>query len=207
MINSASGAPLGASDDIAASLADLPQRAIVAVDGVDGAGKTTFADRLKPLIEGLGRQAVRASVDGFHNQAAVRHSRGKSSPLGYFLESYNYDDLRHFLIEPFRMGEEVVETARFDHRVDLPRITREIVSPSAILIIDGIFLHRDELWTLWDYSIFLSVPFALAYQRMALRDGCDPNPEADSNHRYHAGQLIYLDRCRPEERATLVIKG
>jgi len=206
-MNSASGASLGALDDIAASLADLPQRAIVAVDGIDGAGKTTFADSLKPLIEGLGRQAIRASVDGFHNQAAVRYRRGKASPQGYFLDSYNYDDLRHFLIEPFRKGEEVVETARFDHRVDLPHITREGVSPSAILIIDGIFLHRDELWTLWDYSIFLSVPFALAYQRMALRDGCDPNPEAESNHRYHAGQLMYFEMCRPQERATLVIKG
>ncbi|MCA3445791.1 MAG: hypothetical protein INF93_03575, partial [Rhodobacter sp.] len=87
--------------DIAASLADLPQRAIVAVDGVDGAGKTTFADRLKPLIEGLGRQAVRASVDGFHNQAAVRYNRGTSSPLGYFPGSYNYDAFRRYLIEPF----------------------------------------------------------------------------------------------------------
>jgi uridine kinase len=193
--------------DIAASLADLPQRAIVAVDGVDGAGKTTFADRLKPLIEGLGRQAVRASVDGFHNQAGVRYSRGKSSPLGYFLDSYNYDAFRRFLVEPFRRGEDVVETARFDHKVDLPLIRRESVGPSAILIIDGIFLHRDELWTLWDYSIFLSVPFALAYKRMALRDGCDPNPEAASNHRYYAGQLIYLDTCRPQERAALVIKG
>lgn len=198
---------MGLSDDIAASLADLPQRAIVAVDGVDGAGKTTFADSLKPLIENFGRQVVRASVDGFHNQAAVRYSRGKSSPLGYFLDSYNYDELRHFLVEPFRKGEAVVETARFDHRVDLPRITREIVGPSAILIIDGIFLHRDELWTLWDYSIYLSVPFALAYKRMAIRDGSDPNPQADSNHRYYAGQRIYLDMCRPQERATLVIKG
>ena len=198
---------MGALDYIAASLADLPQRAIVAVDGIDGAGKTTFADSLKPWIEGLGRQAIRASVDGFHNQAAVRYSRGKASPQGYFLDSYNYDDLRHFLIEPFRKGEEVVETARFDHRVDLPHITREVVSPSAILIIDGIFLHRDELWTLWDCSIFLSVPFAVAYQRMALRDGCDPNPEAASNHRYYAGQLMYFEMCRPQERATLVIKG
>jgi uridine kinase len=193
--------------DIAASLVDLPQRAIVAVDGVDGAGKTTFADSLKPWIEGLGRQAIRSSVDGFHNQATVRYNRGKASPLGYFLDSYNYDDLRHFLIEPFRKGEEVVETARFDHRADMPHITREVVSPSAILIIDGIFLHRDELWTLWDYSIFLDVPFALAYERMARRDGCDPDPRAQNNHRYYAGQLIYLDTCSPRDRAALVIKG
>jgi uridine kinase len=146
-------------------------------------------------------------VDGFHNQAAVRYNRGTSSPLGYFPGSYNYDAFRRYLIEPFRTGEERVETARSDHRVDLPLNRREIVSPSAILIIDGIFLHRDELWTLWDYSIFLDVPFALAYERMARRDGCDPDPRAQSNHRYHAGQLIYLDRCRPQERATLVIKG
>jgi hypothetical protein len=64
-------------------------------------------------------------------------TRGKSSPLGYFLDSYNYDAFRRFLVEPFRRGEDVVETARFDHKVDLPLIRRESVGPSAILIIDA----------------------------------------------------------------------
>jgi uridine kinase len=45
------------------------RRTLVGVDGLDGAGKTTFADRLAPLLE---RPVVRASEDDFLNPAAIR---------------------------------------------------------------------------------------------------------------------------------------
>lgn len=191
--------------DLADFAATLPGRAILAVDGVDGAGKTTFADQLRPLIEARGRPAVRASVDGFHNPRSIRYRRGKSDPLGFFLDSYNYGDLTKYLIEPFRRGDSVIETQRFDHRSDGPAVISERVEPSSILVLDGIFLHRDELWTVWDYSVFLNVPFDQSFQRMAQRDGSDPDPGADSNKRYRQGQMIYLDQCKPQERASLVL--
>jgi uridine kinase len=40
---------------------------------------------------------------------------------------------------------------------------------------------------------------------MAARDGSEPDPEHPSLRRYVEGQRIYLSRCRPHERATLVI--
>lgn len=194
-------------ETIAAMAAALPDRSIVAIDGVDGAGKTTFADRLKPLIELQGRQVLRVGVDGFHNSRTRRYSRGKSDPLGYFLDSYNYVDLAGSLLEPFKNGESVIQTKLFDYRLDRRDPINEAADPKAIMVIDGIFLHRDELRRFWDISVFLKVPFNLAYQRMAMRDGTDPDPEAESNRRYYQGQLIYLRHCRPEERATLVIDG
>lgn len=194
-------------EKIAAIASALPDRSIIAIDGVDGAGKTTFANRLKPLIESHGRQVVRASVDGFHNPKAVRYTRGKSDPLGFFLDSYNYSELTNYLIEPFRNGEKIVQTKRFDHRTDCQDIILESVDTESILVFDGIFLHRDELRSYWNISVFLKVPFSISYRRMAARDGSDPNPEAESNRRYYRGQLFYLHHYRPEERANLVIDG
>jgi uridine kinase len=50
-----------------------PDRIVrVAIDGVDGAGKTTFANELAEVVGGLGRPVIRASVDGFHNPRVVR---------------------------------------------------------------------------------------------------------------------------------------
>ncbi len=57
----------------------------VAIDGVDAAGKTMLADELVAPIEGLGRSVIRASIDGFHNPAAVRYRRGNTDPEGYFV--------------------------------------------------------------------------------------------------------------------------
>ncbi len=58
----------------------------VAVDGVDGVGKTTFADKLGTAIERIGRPVIRSSVDGFHNPRERRYRRGRASPEGFYLE-------------------------------------------------------------------------------------------------------------------------
>jgi uridine kinase len=187
----------------AASLgADRP---MIAIDGVDGSGKTTFADELAPYIEAYGRRVVRAGVDGFHNPRAIRYRRGKADAEGFFLDSYNYDALKRNLIEPFQSGRSF-QTAMFDHTTDL-QVSSARIEPDdrAVLLIDGIFLHRDELFGLWDHSVFLDVPFAVSYARMASRDGSDPNPLAKGNHRYYEGQGIYFRTCHPQDRATILI--
>ena len=78
-----------------------PERIVrVAIDGVDGAGKTTFANELADVIRTLERPVIQASVDGFHNPKAVRYRRGRSSPKGYFEDSYNYAALKACLLDP-----------------------------------------------------------------------------------------------------------
>ena len=188
------------------SLALERERVIVAIDGVDGSGKTTFADELAAAMATLGQSAIRASVDGFHNSREIRYLRGRSSPEGYFLDSYNYKLLEQDLLLPFRSGARTVQTARFDHKSN-HEITSAFAEPEAcsVLLIDGIFLHRDELARFWDLSVFLDVPFVVSYMRMAARDGSNPDPDAPENHRYLEGQRIYLRQCKPQDRATVLI--
>ena len=68
----------------------LPEGRIqrVAIDGVDGAGKTTLANELAPRLELEGRPVIRASVDGFHNPRIVRYRLGKTSPEGFMTLRY-----------------------------------------------------------------------------------------------------------------------
>jgi uridine kinase len=181
-------------------------RPVIGIDGVDGSGKTTFADELAEILARNGRSVIRASVDGFHNPRNVRYRRGKDDPEGYFLDSYDYDKLKMYLTTPFRNGEKFVETARFDHKTNLDITSARLEAPAkSILLIDGIFLHRDELVALWDQSVFLEAPFEKTFARMALRDGMDSDPQAEANRRYLEGQKLYLQRCKPRERATYLI--
>lgn len=76
----------------------------VAIDGVDGAGKTTLADALAPLVAAQGRAVVRASVDDFHHPRALRYARGRHSPDGFYLDSYDYDSFRMLLLDPLSPG-------------------------------------------------------------------------------------------------------
>lgn len=190
------------------AVALAPERiARLAIDGVDGAGKTTFADELAAVITDLGRPVIRASIDGFHNPRDIRYARGRHSPIGFFEDSYDYTSLKRHLLDPLRPGGSGRYcVAVFDHRTNttVPPAERE-APPNAILIIDGIFLHRDELHTYWDASLFLRVDFSVSVGRNAIRDGAPPDPSAVFNRRYVVGQEIYLRRYAPENRATMVI--
>ena len=174
--------------------------ASVAIDGVDGAGKTTFADELAAALEPSGRQVVRASVDGFHHPRAVRYARGPESPEGYFLDSYDYAALREVLLDPLAAGGgRRFRRAVFDWRTDAPvDAPVEEVAEDAILLLDGIFLHRDELAGRWDYSVFLQVGEDVSVARNLARGG-------RLGDRYVEGQRLYLAGCDPAARATVVI--
>jgi uridine kinase len=185
-----------------------PDRTIrAAIDGVDGAGKTKFADELGGSVSALGRPVIRASVDGFHNPRVVRYQRGRHSPEGYFEDSYNYAALRKYLLDPLSPGRcRRYRPAFFDHVTDdaVPVVEVEAL-PRSILLIDGIFLHRPELLAYWDVSIFLRTDFAVSVARCASRDGSSPDPAAPSNRRYVEGQRLYLQGCQPEAKATIAI--
>lgn len=72
-------------------------------------------------------------------------------------------------------------------------------------MLDGLFLHRDELVGSWDLSVLLQVPFAVSAARMAARDGSYPDPTHLSVARYVRGQELYFAACRPWQRAELVV--
>ncbi|HEY9840522.1 MAG TPA: hypothetical protein V6D23_08720, partial [Candidatus Obscuribacterales bacterium] len=178
----------------------------IAIDGVDGAGKTTFADQLAALISPL-RTVIRAGVDGFHQPRALRYSRGRTSPEGFYLDSYDYPGLIAALLAPLSPGGSGhYRSALFDHHSDSPvALPPATASPDAILLFDGIFLHRPELIGFWDFSIFLEVDFAVSIPRGAQRGMGSPDPAAASNRRYIEGQKLYLQACQPQRHASLVI--
>jgi uridine kinase len=182
----------------ARAVAELParRRVLVAVDGVDGAGKSTSADGLVPHIE---RPVVRASVDDFHQPRAIRYRRGRESPQGFYLDSFNLEALRVALLAPFAAGEGFRRRV-FDHLTDA-EVTAEIedAPDDAVLLVDGLFLHRNELLVWWDFSILLEVEPAVAARRLQRREG------KPTRQRYVRGQELYFAEAKPTDRASLVL--
>ena len=179
----------------------------VAVDGVDGAGKTVFADELAEALQCREIAVLRASVDGFHHPPPIRYRRGRGSPQGFFLDSYDYDAVRRLLLDPLDgSGPRRVVRRIYDVHAEAPvEPVSETVTDVEVLVFDGIFLHRPQLRDLWDLSVFLEVDVEVAVPRGAGRGYGDPDPTAASNRRYIEGQQFYLASCRPRQHATWVI--
>ena len=179
-------------------------RVRVAVDGVDASGKTTLADRLAELV-GPHRPVARASVDSFHRPRAERYRRGRESVEGCYEDTFDLPALRHRLLLPFADGEPYVD-AVFDHTRDEPVEASPRTAPAgAVLLVDGVFLQRPELPP-WDLAVHLQVPDPEVLRRAVLRDGGEPaEVERLYRVRYLPAQRLYEQRCRPAERAQVVM--
>jgi uridine kinase len=179
----------------------------VAVDGPDGAGKTRFADALAEVLRTEGRSVVRVSVDGFHQPRTVRYRRGRDSPEGFWLDSYDYQRFRDDVLDPFGPGgSRRYRAAAHEVATDsslTPAV--QVAEPGSVLVVDGIFLHRDEVVDAWDLSVFLDAPFTETARRMAERDGTHPDLEHPRTRRYVEGQRLYYAACQPQRRADILI--
>jgi uridine kinase len=150
---------------------------IVGIDGVDGAGKTTFADALAAALD---RPVVRISVDDFHQPEKVRYRRGRDSAAGFWLDAFDYERLNADVFRPLRAERRYRPAARdlrTDQALDVPWQT---APPGAVVV-------------------FLDVPFEVAGRRLHKRDGVRPL------ERYVGASLLYFAQCDPIRNADLVI--
>ena len=172
------------------------------IDGIDGAGKTTFATDLAAAVRERGVASAVVSLDGFHAPAAVRH-QGADDADTWYLHAYDYDTFRRLVVEPFRTGGPVAldHRSRVDDAVipDPPRFRPE---DRSVLVVEGVFLHRKELVGLWHTSAWLEVRMEVGLARTAERDGSDPDPAAAINRRYFGAEERYLREFDPRRRAN-----
>lgn len=207
--------PDGVIDELADLIAGVsrPHPVRVGIDGVDATGKTTLADELVRPVEQRGRQVIRASIDGFHRPRAERYRLGVDSPEGYYLDSFDYGALRDVLLVPLGpQGSRRYRRAVFDFRSDSPVGEPSLEAPpDAILLFDGVFLFRPELYPYWDFRIFVDVDFDETLRRACERDtallGSADAIRKRYQVRYIPGQQLYLQTARPADRANVVLEN
>ena len=181
------------------------RRALVAVDGIGASGKTTFTAQLAAQVPD--RPVVVLHSDDFFHPSTVRHARGRLSPEGFWLDAYDYTSLVTLALEPLRPdGDGWYRPASFDGAHDRTSPAPALRAPDdALVLVEGTFLHRDELRAFWDWSVYLHVPFDVAARRMAARDGVDADRVRGPLARYEGAQRLYFAAATPWCRASLVV--
>lgn len=144
----------------------------VAIDGIDGTGKTSLVDELVEPLTSLGRRVIRTSIDQFHRNRAERYRQGKETPDGYYRDSFDNAALSAALLGPLGPAEDRrYRTAITDFRADKPFCHPvRTAERSAILVFDGVFLLRPELAQSWDSTVYLKTSFSTALERVVDRD-------------------------------------
>jgi uridine kinase len=182
---------------------------LIAIDGVDTSGKTTLADNIYNQLKNESN-ALRVSIDKFHNPKEIRMRQGILSPEGYYEDSFNIHQIIEKVIKPIKNKNGTIISGIFDYKIEQNISVQEIpVSDDMIVIFDGVFLNREELYNFWDLSIFLDISFDTVMERAIKRDltyfGSKDEVIKRYSLRYIPGQKLYLEKNNPKERSRIII--
>ncbi|MBT4222966.1 MAG: hypothetical protein HOD72_00730 [Opitutae bacterium] len=183
----------------------------VGIDGVSASGKTFFADELGDVLRNMGHEVVRVGMDGFHNPRETRHRRGVFSVEGYVEDSFNYSAIRELVLNPLGpLGDLKYHPEIYDHTVEQSIISSPVeVSSSAILILEGVMLFRDEIVDCFDYKILVQASDGVALGRAKKRDlkhfGDIQLLLEKYTKRFMPGQSYYREKCNPDLVADAIL--
>jgi len=175
---------------------------IIGITGIDASGKTQFTDGLSKFLSGKEYPVQVIRIDDFHNPTSIRYA-GENEAENYFNKSFNIDQIIDELLVPAREnGSRSIELSVLDLDTDSFRNKRSFsVSPDTIVLLEGVFLFREELSPYIDYYVYLDISF-----EECLKRGLERGGEKERYHtKYIPAQKKYLAEYPPSEHADMVI--
>lgn len=149
------------------------RRFMVGVAGAPASGKSTLAGNLRDALIAQGETSVVVPMDGFHFDDAVLNARGHRPRKG---APFTFDVLGfEVLLKRIKAREPDIAIPVFDRTMELSRAAADIVTDEAkYIIVEGNYLLLkqspwDRLKTLFDFSLYLSVPIEELERRLIQR--------------------------------------
>ncbi len=176
---------------------------IVGVDGLSGAGKTTFMSELTRLPD-----LVILHIDDYIVERSKRYGTGHPEAMEYYEMQWDVAGLVSGLFQPLYEGESQLVLPKYAKEQDV--ITKQLVdvSKQSIVVIEGIFLQRPEWRAYFDYMMYLDCPREVRYERVLQRDTYigDMEERLDKyRRRYWPGEEYYEKVTCPKRNANLII--
>ena len=177
---------------------------VVGITGIDGAGKTKFAESFEKFLISKNFETQMINLDDFHNPQVYRYS-GDNQVENYYNRSFNTNRIVEKLLIPLHQRSSFsTKLTVLDWHTDKYDITREFsFNQNTIVIFEGVFLFKKELSSYIDYKIFIDIPFEESKRRAKSRDSEEVLKKYDE--KYLPAQRRYLDEFPPLKIADMII--
>jgi uridine kinase len=183
---------------------------LVALSGIDGSGKTTLARDLEDALDSRGFRVALIGADAWHHPASVRFS--ERDPAGHFYRNaFRFEEMFRRLIEPLRRDGSVTLTA------NLVKLSSDCSHPHTylfrkvdIVLVEGIFLLRQDLRERYDLSFWIDCSFETALERSLARNQEGLTKDrliSDYERIYFPAQRIHLATDWPRFFADAILSN
>ncbi|RMG39696.1 MAG: hypothetical protein D6719_12735 [Candidatus Dadabacteria bacterium] len=170
--------------------------ALVAIDGVGGAGKSTLARELAYRSESI----LVVQTVNFYRPMDPKTRYNLTPEEGYMLY-YDWERLRDQVLIPLSQG----KPCRYQRYSWVESKLKDWVEihPQGIVLVEGVFSFRPELRRYYDFSIFVTASESERYRRQIVRK---ENPK-EWIERWMAAENWYIKHHAPQDAADLLVDG
>lgn len=185
---------------------------IVGINGIDTSGKTYLSKIIEKELKILGYPVQVIHVDDFHNPIPIRFS-GKDQLDDYYNFSFDFEKLVDEILEPIKREHKLSKTlTHLNLATDKFEIEKLYeVSTNTIVILEGVFIFKDEIRKYLDYTIFIQISKRemnkRAFERDANTIGSEESVMFDYENKYFPTQQKYLALFPPEVYANIIINN
>ncbi|MCA1060496.1 AAA family ATPase [Rossellomorea aquimaris] len=178
---------------------------IVGIDGLGGAGKTTFAKALKNKLK---QKTTILHLDDYIVEKRRRYGTGEEEWYEYYALQWDIGTLQSSLFQKLHHTLDVT-LPFYDSFSDMIIKKDFIYDQNTIVLIEGVFLQRKEWRDFFDYVIFLDCTHEQRTERVIGRDlylGDEKERVAKYERRYWKAEDHYLLHDDPIGRADHIVK-
>lgn len=181
---------------------------VVGIDGLGGAGKTTFVHKLQlNLREKCDLNIIH--MDDHIVERQIRYDTRFPEWYEYYYLQWDVALLTDQLFEKIHKNAGPLILPHYDKGKD--KITDMVISFStnSLFLIEGVFIQRNEWRSYFDEVIFLDCPKEERYKRVLERDTYIGNKQAileKYEKRYWRAEQFYVETENPLKKATKVFK-
>lgn len=182
---------------------------IVGIDGLGGAGKSTISEELYKHLSEENYNVTLLHIDDFIHPRAVRYNDNYAEWECYYNLQWRYDYLMNEIITPLKNSVDFKASIElYDKDNDTYILSETSVPVGNIVIIEGVFLQRQELKGVFDYMIYIDIPEEIRLDRVLERDGYIGDKQqikAKYDNRYFPAEHHYIEICSPSTSADYII--
>ncbi|MEL3971892.1 kinase [Rossellomorea oryzaecorticis] len=187
----------------------LKCRLIVGIDGLGGAGKTTFAQNLRDELNLAGCQATILHMDDCIVERHKRYGTGNEEWYEYYFLQWNIGFLQKELFQKLQQNCDSLIFPFYDHHSDTIRAKPIHLIHITIILMEGVFLQRKEWQGFFDFMIFIECPHEMRAERVLGRDVYLGDYQARLDkyiRRYWLAEEFYIQHVNPVGNADYVFK-
>lgn len=187
---------------------DAARALLVAISGIDGAGKGWVADRIVEALRGDGLRVAKINADGWLR--LPRHRFSETEPANHFYRyALRFDEMFTDVVLPLRDERSVFAEHDFVSETATDYERRWIAHRDVdVIVLEGIFLLKASYRGHADMTVWVDCSFETALDRAIARsqEGLDAERTIEAYERiYFPAQRIHFERDAPREHAGIIV--